>query len=57
MKKVLLALAAAILFGCAASPPPKPVEVVMSFQSEIPIEITFSAERDCTGNWNFCQYQ
>jgi hypothetical protein len=40
--------------GCA-SRPPVPKEVVITFESEIPVTVTVS--KSCEGNWNFCGYE
>jgi len=40
-----------LFFACAHSKP-LPKEVVLNFQSEIPIKVTI--QKSCEGNWNFC---
>lgn len=40
------------LMGCANGGQPKSNEVILKFESEIPIRVTI--HKDCTGNWNFC---
>ena len=41
--------------GCAVSKRIPPTEVVIKFQSEIPVTVTLPDS--CKGNWNFCGYE
>lgn len=52
MKKLILEIfLLSLLLGCA---PHKPLskEVILNFESEIPIKVTI--QKSCEGNWNFC---
>jgi len=53
--KTLIALMFAFLIGCAHNPTPVSHEVVIKFESEIPINV--SVYKSCEGNWNFCKWQ
>ena len=51
--KAIIAFVILLFIGCAhGQPQPKSNEVILKFESEIPIRVTI--HKDCTGNWNFC---
>ena len=41
-----------LLIGCTHKPEPVNNEVVIRFESEIPVKV--SIYKSCEGNWNFC---
>jgi len=53
MKKLIIGFGILFLLGGCAHKQPQPKEVILNFQSEIPIKVTF--QKSCEGNWNFCE--
>jgi len=52
-KIILLLLVLIFLLGCVHNSH-QPKEVILKFESEIPIEISIYKSKSCKGNWNFC---
>ena len=50
MKRILL-IGIILFLGCATKPQ-LPDEVILKFESDIPIKVTIT--KNCEGNWNFC---
>jgi len=52
IQKIIFLIILSLLFFACAHSKPLPKEVVLNFQSEIPIKVTI--QKSCEGNWNFC---
>jgi hypothetical protein len=57
MKKILIIFLVIMgcVIGCSHKPKIKRTEVILTFESDIPILVTVS--KDCTENYNFCKWQ
>jgi PBP1b-binding outer membrane lipoprotein LpoB len=53
--KAIIAFVILIFLGCAGHKPLPPKEVILRFESEIPVNVTIY--KRCEGNWNFCKWE
>jgi hypothetical protein len=59
MKVFLLSIISVLFLCCASNPVLEQTPKVINFkvESDIPVAVSIYVEKDCTDNWNFCDYQ